>query len=58
VEIRLCRSEGLVERDTVAALHELWRPETPYNEESLAFIALQGNRLFGPDTHWIEKRQA
>jgi hypothetical protein len=58
VEIRLRRSKDVIEPDAVAVVHELWRPETPHNEEKLAFVVQQGNRLFGPDTHWIEKRQA
>jgi hypothetical protein len=58
MEIRLRRSEDVMERNAVVVVDELWRPETPHNEEKLAFMAQQGNRLFGPDTHWIEKRQA
>ncbi|WP_139191798.1 hypothetical protein [Variovorax sp. CF079] len=58
IEIRLRRSNDLVQQEAVAVVHELWRPDTPHNREKLAFVAHQGNRLFGNDTHWVERRLA
>jgi hypothetical protein len=36
----------------------LWIPDTRANRERLLQAVEFGNRLHGPATHWIEKRQA
>lgn len=57
-EIRLrwtdkVRQEGLTQVDG-----GLWIPDTPRTREKLTQQAALGNRLYGPETHWIERRQA
>jgi hypothetical protein len=58
-EIRLRRA------DSVSAIgnnqpmqDELWRPCTPESSRELDHAAEIGSHLFGPRTHWVEKRQA
>lgn len=36
----------------------LWHPDTPENRETLAIVTESGNESYGPDSHWIEERQA
>lgn len=36
----------------------LWIPDTSHNRDKLDHAAAIGNRTFGHETHWIEKRQA
>jgi hypothetical protein len=57
VEIRLRRSE-IVHDSTTDDRLSLWIPDLPRNREKLAQAAEFANRLHGPDTHWIEERQA
>lgn len=36
----------------------LWHPDTPENREMLIIVMESGNESYGPDSHWIEERQA
>jgi hypothetical protein len=36
----------------------LWHPDTLENRETLAIVMESGNESYGPDSHWIEERQA
>lgn len=56
-EIRLRWSDkvSLEERDPRLGL---WVPDTPHNRDKLSHATATGNRIFGYQSHWIEKRQA
>ncbi|MDM0084864.1 hypothetical protein QTI17_30125 [Variovorax sp. J31P179] len=57
-EIRLRRSkEVFLDREPDERDH-LWIPDNRANKERLIQALELGNRLHGPATHWIEKRQA
>lgn len=58
MELRLRWTDEVIEEDKTVIPLGLWHPDTPRNRDRLAFAAYMGNRLFGPDTHWIEERQA
>ncbi len=36
----------------------LWSPANPRNREELTIIMESGNEAYGPNTHWIEQREA
>ncbi|OUM00584.1 hypothetical protein [Variovorax sp. JS1663] len=36
----------------------LWFPDTLHNRMKLDEAMARGNRLYGDQTHWVEKRQA
>jgi hypothetical protein len=36
----------------------LWHSDTPENRETLIIVMESGNESYGPDSHWIEERQA
>ncbi len=36
----------------------LWHPDTPENRETLIIVMESGNESYGPESHWIEERQA
>ena len=57
VEIRLRRSERIEEPTTDERL-ALWMRDTPFNRQKLVHAAHLANQLYGPETHWIEERQA
>ena len=49
--VRGCESDRPVE-------DELWRPCTPEGLRRLQNAAEIGSQLFGPQSHWVERRQA
>jgi hypothetical protein len=58
-EIRLCCSGGILHGEPgVDVRGSLWTPDIPLNRARLEHAVELGNRLYGIDTHWIEKRQA
>ena len=58
-EIRLRRSEDVLNgREADGARDHLWIPATHANIGRLVRAVELGNRLHGPATHWIERRQA
>lgn len=36
----------------------LWCPDIPQNRLDLTIIMESGNEAYGPDTHWLEEREA
>jgi hypothetical protein len=58
-EIRLAWSivgrENLIDEPIQAGL---WCPDIPRNRQDLTVIMESGNEAYGPDTHWIEEREA
>jgi hypothetical protein len=58
-EIRLAWNivgrENLVNEPIQAGL---WSPDTPRNREELTIIMELGNEAYGPNTHWIDQREA
>lgn len=36
----------------------LWTPDNPEIRKELTIIMESGNKAYGPDTHWIEEREA
>ena len=36
----------------------VWVPDTSHNRDKLSHAMATGSRIFGYETHWIEKRQA
>ncbi len=36
----------------------LWHPDAPENQETLIMVIESGNESYGPDSRWIEERQA
>jgi hypothetical protein len=36
----------------------LWTPDNPEIRKELTIIMESGNEAYGPDTHWIEEREA
>lgn len=36
----------------------LWHPDPPENRETLIIVMESGNESHGPDSHWIEEREA
>lgn len=36
----------------------LWTPDNPEIRQELTIIMESGNEAYGPDTHWIEEREA
>jgi hypothetical protein len=58
LEIKLCcdRHVRVGERHQVE--HGLWFPDTPLNRDKLMHAVEAGNKLYGPETYWIEERQA
>jgi hypothetical protein len=58
-EIRLRRSEELAHGSAPdGGCDHLWIPDNRTNRDRLVRAVELGNRLHGPATHWIEKRQA
>lgn len=58
-EIRLRRSDELpLGGESDGGCDHLWIPDNRANRERLLRAVELGNRLHGPATHWIEKRQA
>lgn len=56
-EIRLRWSDKI----SPGARHDrlgLWVPDMAHNRDKLDHAVATGNRIFGYETHWIEKRQA
>ncbi len=35
-----------------------WTPDNPEIRQELTIIMESGNEAYGPDTHWIEEREA
>ena len=57
-EIRLRWSDKVRQEGPTRVDGGLWVPDTPSAREKLEQAAALGNRLYGPETHWIERRQA
>ncbi|MGJ7506295.1 hypothetical protein [Variovorax sp. GT1P44] len=57
VEIRLGRSDIVHDATTDERL-SLWIPDNAHNRARLNQAAEFANKLHGPNTHWIEERQA
>ena len=58
-EIRLRRSEEVSHGcEPEGGCDHLWNPDNDNNRQRLLRALEVGNRLHGPATHWIEKRQA
>jgi hypothetical protein len=55
-EIRLRWIDEVLQEDLRSG--GLWIPETPQNRDKLDSAVALGNRLYGDQTHWVEKRQA
>lgn len=47
--------ENLIDEPIQAGL---WSPDNQRNREELTIIMESGNEAYGPDTHWIEEREA
>lgn len=56
-EIRLRWSDQVLQEEPVRS-SGLWIPDTPGNRDKFDQVVARGNRLYGDQTHWIEKRQA
>ncbi|MBT2326848.1 hypothetical protein J7E62_31570 [Variovorax paradoxus] len=56
-EIRLCWSDKVFP-DQAHSGGGLWMPDVRHNRDKLEHAAAEGNRLYGHESHWIEKRQA
>ncbi|MBT2325144.1 hypothetical protein J7E62_22695 [Variovorax paradoxus] len=56
-EIRLCWSDKVFP-DQAHFRSGLWMPDAPHNREKLDHAAAAGNKLYGHETHWVDKRQA
>ncbi|MDR6860504.1 hypothetical protein [Variovorax guangxiensis] len=56
-EIRLRWSDEIIQERALRR-GGLWVPDTARNRERLDKAVTLGNRLYGEQTHWIEKRQA
>jgi len=59
-EIRLRHSEYALPPGSQldVGCDHLWIPDNPATRERLNRKVELGNRLYGPGTHWIERRQA
>ena len=57
LEIRGC-CDRHVPTDERRPSHGLWFPDTPPNRDKLLHAIEMGNKLYGPETYWIEERQA
>lgn len=59
IEIRLCWSvagrESIVGEEIQGGL---WHPKTEQAAHDLEIVSDAGNEAYGPDTHWIEEREA
>lgn len=57
-EIRVGWSEGLLAIDGVPSTGGLWHLDTECNRLLLMVTVAEGQRLFGPASHWLEERDA
>ena len=57
-EIRLRWTDKVRQQASTRVDGSLWVPDTPRAREKLSQQAALGNRLYGPETHWIERLQA
>lgn len=57
-EIRLAWTEGLMWDDGTPCNGGLWHIDTPARRAELEHAVHHGRRLFGPNSHWLEERDA
>ena len=58
VEIRLCCSPGIEHVPALDSRLFSWIPDHEHNRENLENAVAGANERYGPNTHWIEQRQA
>lgn len=58
-EIRICWNvAGRIAIDGEDHFGGLWAPDTPENRRDYEIVVEAGNEAYGPDSHWIEQREA
>ena len=59
IEIRVGWLFGLHENEQGEAINGgVWFPDTPANRRDLMIVVESGCEVAGPDTHWLEEREA